>query len=246
MAAGPGIVGVARSSEAEPVTRPSHARAAPSASPTPTASPIPTQDPEHPWLGLSVVATTDFGCDRAFGDRPSPDGCLTNVDDWHLTFTGEFEGALILGTDAYAEWGQQAWLLALPGTAPVVGPGGSVQAVLAAGPQRSFRVIGVACVRFDASSGNERKVPVAVDGNSASVTFDVAPNEDGETLDCTFSFDPATLPRLPSSAAKGSAPPTDTQAVAPRSSQGFEFLALLSMIFACAFVNLRPRRRTAR
>jgi hypothetical protein len=194
-----------------------------------------------------VVATADFGCNSELGDRPSPDGCSTNVDDRALTITGTFDGALVLDTHEYSEWGHQAWFLALPGTAPFAGPGGSVTAVLTPGPQRQFRVMDVACVGVDASSTDEVAIPAIVDGNTASIPFDVAPEQDGETVDCIFRFDPAALPRLRLSPTDASVPPTDTRSSIPVPRRDVRPLDLVSVVLAivvaCAVLTVGPLRR---
>ena len=100
-----------------------------------------------------------------------------------------------------------------------------------------FRVIAVACVRLSGSSGNERDLPATLDGNATSLTFDVGPDQDGDTIDCRFSFDPALVPRLRSSAAEPSAPPTDTSVPALERSQPADRRGLLAVLAVGAAVG---------
>jgi hypothetical protein len=172
-----------------------------SGTPMPTTTPDPTPDPRYPRLRATIGVHPWFGCDRV-----GPNGaCFSDVDDRDLTFAAEFDGAHVTGS--YAD-GPIWWSLELPGTASVIGPGGSVRARITAAPAEVFRVLDVECFVFDVELWDERRVPATVEGNGVVLEFDVAATEDDPQYSCTFTFDPEGLPRFPPSPEPPRAPLT--------------------------------------
>jgi hypothetical protein len=248
------------SAEAMPSRRVPSADAAPTPQPTATPSPeptsgvtpspeaTPTPSPVGPPLEVDVYAQAEFPCEL--------DAVCTEDPrlGYALTFTGEFEGALVERTEPYdGFWA--LWGLVLPGTSSGT-VGGSFGAALTAGPREVFPVIDAYCLqnRYTPDGEIQEQVPSTVEGQTVTFRLDVLPTDEFVFVDCIFSLnfvvDASPLPTIAIPSVPATLPPTDAIVDRPAAVHDGLSVGLLAILAGAVaevlLIRTWPKRRSAR